>query len=163
MKLEPIVVTVEVDVDAATAFKIFTEEIGRWWRPGAINWYRSEHAIGMEIEPGVDGKWRELSDDGDSVEVGTVLTWEPGKRLGLSYRDIPNSEIDITFGQLSDGTRIVLEHRGWPEVDPAVAVRQRHVKRWGWAAILGWYVEWTAWASPSRSAGRLLAVAEGEH
>lgn len=158
MNPEPIVITVEVDVDAATAFKIFTEEIGQWWRPGPINWYRSDHAIGMEMEPRVEGKWRELADDGEHTEFGSVLSWEPGKRLMLAYRDIPNSEIEIRFDQLSDGTRIVLEHRGWPEVDPAIAVKQRHIKRWGWASILGWYVEWTAWRSPSRSAGKLLTV-----
>ena len=29
--------TVEVAVDPSTAFAIFTEEIGQWWRPGPIN------------------------------------------------------------------------------------------------------------------------------
>lgn len=160
MTPEPIIITVEVDVDAATAFKIFTAEIGRWWRPGAINWYRSDHAIGMEIEPRVGGRWRELCDDGGHTEFGAVVGWEPAKRLLLSYRDIPNSEVELRFDQLSDGTRITMEHRGWPQVDPAIAAKQRHVKRWGWTSILGWYVDWTAWASPSRSAGRLLIVPE---
>ena len=55
--------TVEVAVDPATAFAIFTEEIGRWWRPGPINWNNSERATGIRIEPGVGGRWLEVYDD----------------------------------------------------------------------------------------------------
>ena len=53
--------TVEVAVDPATAFAIFTEEIGRWWRPGPINWNNSERATGIRIEPGVGGRWLEAA------------------------------------------------------------------------------------------------------
>src|SRR5205807_4756936 len=37
--------TVEVAVDPATAFEVFTEEIDRWWRPGPIDWYDSVRAV----------------------------------------------------------------------------------------------------------------------
>src|SRR5437016_8876546 len=75
--------TVEVAVDPATAFAIFTEEIGRWWRPGPINWNNSERATGIRIEPGVGGRWLEVYDDatGEGFECGRIVVWEPGERL----------------------------------------------------------------------------------
>ena len=41
-----VVVTIEVGVDPATAFAIFTEEIGRWWRAGPINWNHNRRGGG---------------------------------------------------------------------------------------------------------------------
>src|SRR5207247_6203426 len=87
----PDVVTtsVEVVVDPTAAFEIFTEEIGRWWRPGPINWYDSTRAIDIRFEPGVDGRWLEVYDDaaGDVLEIGRITVWEPGNRLVLLYED----------------------------------------------------------------------------
>ena len=44
--------TVEVGVDPATAFRVFTEEIDSWWVPGPINFFDSARATGMAVEPG---------------------------------------------------------------------------------------------------------------
>jgi hypothetical protein len=51
---------VEEAVDPATAFAVFTDESGRWWRPGPINWYDSARAIDIRFEPGVGGRWLEI-------------------------------------------------------------------------------------------------------
>src|SRR6266496_4395327 len=45
--------TVEVAVDPATAFAIFTEEIGQWWRPGPINWNDTGLNADADGPPGV--------------------------------------------------------------------------------------------------------------
>ena len=55
--------TVEVAVDPATAFAIFTEEIGQWWRPGPLNWNDSKRAVGIRSEPGVGSRWIEVYDE----------------------------------------------------------------------------------------------------
>ena len=60
-----VVVTIEVGVDPQTAFTIFTEEIGQWWRPGPINWNDNRRAVGVRIEPGVGGRWIEVDDAAD--------------------------------------------------------------------------------------------------
>jgi hypothetical protein len=153
---EGVTATVEVPVDPATAFEIFTEEIGRWWRPGPINWYDSTRAVDIRFEPGVGGRWLEVYDDeaGDVLEIGTVTVWEPGTRLALLYRDggheLNGTEVEVRFEPVEGGTRVTLEHRGWDILPPDVARRARTNKRWGWASILGWFKEWTFWGSPRR-------------
>ena len=148
--------SVEVAVDPATAFAVFTDEIGRWWRPGPINWYDSARAIDIRFEPGVGGRWIEIYDDGaDVLEIGRITVWEPGVRLVLLYRDggydLDGTEVEIQFAPIEGGTRVTLEHRGWEKLAAELAARKRETKRWGWASILGWYSEWAFWGSPRRT------------
>ena len=164
MNSAPVVtVTVEVAVDPRVAFEIFTEEIGRWWRPGPINWNYSDRAVGMRIEPWVGGRWIEVHDEatGEGFEHGRVLVWEPGARLVLRYadrgHDIDGTEVEVRFEPVDGGSRVTLEHRGWEKVAEALAVQKRHIKRWGWANILGWYQEWAYWGSPRRIRGGVRA------
>lgn len=160
---DAVTVSVEVGVDPATAFEIFTQEIDRWWRPGPINWYDAYRAVGKRIEPGVGGRWLEVYDDaaGDVLEVGRITVWEPGVRFVLLYRDgghaLDGTEVEVRFEGIEGGTRVTLEHRGWDKVAADVATRSRETKRWGWANILGWYKEWAFWGSPRRMEGRVKA------
>ncbi len=148
--------TVEVALDPATAFAVFTEEIGQWWRPGPINWYDADRAVDIRFEPGVGGRWLEVYDDSvsDALEIGRVLVWEPTGVLVLEYRDggyeLDGTEIEIYFEAIDGGTRVTLEHRGWDKVHPDIAAKKRELKRWGWATILGWFKEWAFWGSPRR-------------
>ena len=159
-----VIVTIEVGVDPATAFAIFTEEIGRWWRPGPINWNDNRRAVGIRIEPGVGGRWIEVTDaeTGEGFEAGRMTIWEPGTRLAFSYRDaghvIDGTEVEIRFEPVEGGTRVTLEHRGWEHVAHEVAANARRGKRMGWAHILLWYSEWTHWGSPRRLTAAAPAV-----
>ena len=158
---DAVTATVEVALDPATAFEIFTEEIGRWWQPGPINWNDSARAVGIRIEPGVGGRWLEVYDEasGDVFECGRITVWEPGVRFVFLYRDagraIDDTEVEVRFEVIDGGTRVTLEHRGWDKVARDLAARKRETKRWGWANILGWYKEWAFWGSPRRIQGRL--------
>jgi Activator of Hsp90 ATPase homolog 1-like protein len=160
---DAVTATVEVALDPASAFEIFTEEIGRWWRPGPINWNDSGRAIGIRIEPGVGGRWIEVYDEatGEGFECGRITVWEPGARFVFLYRDagraIDDTEVEVRFEAVDGGTRVTLEHRGWDKVSPDIAGRKRETKRWGWASILGWYKEWAFWGSPRRIQGRVTA------
>jgi quercetin dioxygenase-like cupin family protein/uncharacterized protein YndB with AHSA1/START domain len=151
-----VTVSVEVAVDPATAFTIFTDEIGRWWRPGPINWYDSARAIDIRFEPGVGGRWLEVYDESgaDVLEIGRITVWEPGVRLVLLYRDggydLDGTEVEVRFTRIEGGTRVTLEHSGWEKLAAELAAKKRETKRWGWASILGWYSEWAFWGSPMR-------------
>jgi hypothetical protein len=151
---------IEVSVDPPTAFAIFTDEIGQWWRPGPINWNNARRAVGVRIEPGVGGRWIEVDDpaSGEGVECGRITAWEPGRRFVFLYRDvgheIDDTEVEVRFEPIEGGTRVTLEHRGWEHVPAAVATRRRDLKRAGWASILGWYSDWAFWGSPRRVAAR---------
>jgi hypothetical protein len=148
--------SVEVAVEPAIAFRIFTEEIGRWWQPGPINWNDSGRAVGIRFEPGVGGRWIEVYDEatGEGFECGRILVWEPGVRLVFLYQDagheIDDTEVEVRFEAIDGGTRVTLEHRGWEKVAPKLGARKREIKRWGWASILGWFKEWAFWGSPLR-------------
>jgi hypothetical protein len=91
--------SVEVALEPPVAFEVFTEEIGRWWRPGPINWYDSARAVDIRFEPGVGGRWLEVYHEatGDVLEIGRITAWEPGVRLVLLYRD---------GGHQNDGTEV---------------------------------------------------------
>ena len=48
--------SVDVDVDPATAFAVFTDEIEQWWGNGPIDAWDSARTVGRRIEPGVGGR-----------------------------------------------------------------------------------------------------------
>jgi hypothetical protein len=153
---DAVTASVEVAVDPATAFAIFTEEIERWWRPGPINWNDPARAIGIRFERGVGGRWLEIYDDAasDVLEIGRITVWEPGVRLVLLYRDagheLDDTEVEVRFEPTLGGTRVTVEHRGWERIPRDLAEQRRPLKGWGWANILGWFSEWTFWGSPRR-------------
>lgn len=110
-------VIVEVEVDPATAFEVFTEETSAWWN-------RDRGLFGatgtMRFERGAGG--RLILEDGN--EVGRVSVWEPGPRLVFSYgppdgSEEDRTEVEIRFEATEFGTRVVLRHRGWAGQDPA--------------------------------------------
>jgi hypothetical protein len=153
--------SVEVALDPSAAFAVFTQEIGRWWRPGPINWYDSARAIDIRFEPGVGGRWLEIYDQSgtDVLEIGRITVWEPGERLVLLYRDggyeLDGTEVEVQFASIPGGTRVTIEHRGWEKLAAELAARKRATKRWGWAGILSWYSDWAFWGSPRRTGAQL--------
>lgn len=102
--MDEVGVVVEVEVDPATAFEVFTEETSAWWK-------RDRGLFG--------GRGTLTFDNGRLLEggreVGRVTVWEPGPRLAFSYGP-PDSEerteVDVRFEATEFGTRVVLTHRG---------------------------------------------------
>jgi uncharacterized glyoxalase superfamily protein PhnB len=126
--------TVTVRLDPATAFEAFTAQIGTWYPRGPYSFNYPDRAVGIVIEPGVGGRWRELWRDGEGYEIGRVLAWEPGRRLLVSYRnrylpDEPLTEIEVRFEPDQGGTRVTLEHRGWERLPPE-ALREWAGRAW---------------------------------
>jgi hypothetical protein len=116
---------VEVAVDPATTFTIFTEHMDDWYVGGPHAWHDPDRAVGIHIEPGVGGRWLEVWDagTGEGYEIGVVRVWEPGARLVVSYRHPrlpakPLTEIEVSFVAVDGGTRVTLEHRGWDRLPP---------------------------------------------
>jgi uncharacterized glyoxalase superfamily protein PhnB len=102
--------SVDVEVDPATAFQVFTEEMDLWWARSPISFYDSARAIAQRCEPGVGGRILEVYEDG-ALEIARVTVWEPGKRLGLkSSRD--DVELDVWFEPTgTGGTTVRVEAR----------------------------------------------------
>jgi len=104
---------VEVKVDAATAFKAFTEEMDLWWVRGPINfWAEGGRVVEVRCEPGVGGRIMEILDDpaaGEVLERARITRWEPGELLAFaSSRD--DVETEVSFVPTHGGTRVKVEH-----------------------------------------------------
>lgn len=126
--------TVTVRLDPDRAFQTFTSQIGVWYPRGPHSFNYPDRTVGVEIEPRVGGRWRELWRDGEGYEVGRVLAWEPGRRLLVSFRnrylpEHPLTEIEVRFEPASGGTLVTLEHRGWERLPPE-ALREWAGRAW---------------------------------
>jgi uncharacterized protein YndB with AHSA1/START domain len=138
-------VSVDVAVDPATAFEVFTEEIDSWYQRGPYSWKYPDRAVGIRFEPYVGGRLLEVHDPatGEGFASGEVLVWEPGRRL--VYADLvssappdPRTEVEVRFEAVGGGTRVTLEHRGLDALPPDVAAQKR---KYGWQTVLRWFEE----------------------
>jgi uncharacterized protein YndB with AHSA1/START domain len=111
--------TLVVAAPQALAWRVFTEQIGTWW-PLAHYKIGSAEAVDAVVEPRVGGRWYERGADGSDCSWGSVLVWEPPRRLVLTwditadwkYDPALGTEIEVQF--IADGegrTRVELEHR----------------------------------------------------
>ncbi len=99
--------SIEVAVDPATAFKVFTEELDCWWIQGPINFFDTARAYYMRMEPGVGGRIVEVYDKktGEGLELARITVWEPGKRVAWTS-SLDDVEIDIRFEKSAGGTEV---------------------------------------------------------
>jgi uncharacterized protein YndB with AHSA1/START domain len=137
---------VVVEAPPEEAFRIFTDEIGLWWRRDTRYWNDRERGLSIRIEPRLGGRFVEVYDleSGTGLEVGRVTAWKPGERLGLTWTQVgwpidASTDIEVTFEPTNGGTLVRLEHTGFervPEAEPYVAGYDA-----GWKEVLGWFAE----------------------
>lgn len=130
--------SVIVAIDQDTAFRVFTDEIDRWYVRGPYSWVDATRAVGIRFE---DGYLRELWSDGGHVDTGRIVSWEPPERL--VWADLINEtgrmEIEVAFTPVDGGTQVTLEHRGLDTLPPDVAGRIR--RGYSWNIVLRWFAE----------------------
>jgi uncharacterized glyoxalase superfamily protein PhnB len=125
---------VEVPTDPLSAFTAFTAEIDSWWVRGPINFFDSARAVAMQIEPGVGGRVLEVYDEGrgDALELGRITVWEPGAQL--TFRSlVDDTEVDVRFEAVADGTRVRVTQTLLPDGDRAFLF---------WPRVLRWLGLW---------------------
>jgi len=145
----PVRKSVTVRATPAQAFAIFTDDFDSWWP-------RSHH-IGRSpmkkafVEGRGGGRCYTLQEDGTECDWGTVLVWEPPRRLVLAWQIGANwqyepdlaksSEVEVMFAALDDGrTRVDLEHRFLERMGPAGdAMRVAVDSPNGWPGTLALY------------------------
>jgi uncharacterized protein YndB with AHSA1/START domain len=143
--------SVVVQVPIEKAFKVFTEDFGRFKPP-------EHNLLGAEIaetvfEPRVGGYLYDRGVDGSECRWARILAYEPPHRVVFSWDISPywqietdqarTSEVEVTFTTESpERTRVELEHRnldrhgeGWEGVREGVGGDQ------GWPLYLRRYVE----------------------
>ncbi len=79
-------VALRVPADPLRTFEVFTEEIGLWWQPGGLFQVGPQGDGRLAFEPGVGGRLVTTFPDGSTFEIGRISGWEPGKRLGVAWR-----------------------------------------------------------------------------
>jgi uncharacterized protein YndB with AHSA1/START domain len=130
------------------AFEVFTARIGTWWPldTHSIGEARARDAV---LEGREGGAMYEVMEGGETAPWATVLAWEPPSRLVLSWHvnpEVPATEVEVRFTPEGDGTRVVLEHRGWERLgERAEAARDGYDG--GWDFVLGRFVEGAGGAS----------------
>lgn len=112
--------TIVVPVSAERAFDFFANRMIEWW-PREFTF--SEDAIAeISMEPFAGGRWYERDSNGNETTWGTVLEWEAGARIVLTWRISPQrtpepddahaSEIEVVITpQDAASTRLELKHR----------------------------------------------------
>ena len=144
--IEPIQRSVIVNRSVEDAFRIFTDEIGRWWP-------LESHSIGEDkvatalFEGGAGGRVVERWHDGTEHEWAKILEWEAPNRFVLAWKPNTNrsapTEVEVRFSPEGNGTRVELTHRGWERLgDEALGARESYAG--GWQGTLERFVQATA-------------------
>lgn len=132
---DEVTVSVLVALAPDEAFRVFTEEIDRWWRRGPR--YRVGARVGgpgggsLRLEPRLGGRLYE-SFDGESgatvIETGRVTEWKPPSSVVFEWRAAnfapsEKTEVEVRFEPSASGTFVTLRHRGWSRIRPDHPVR----------------------------------------
>jgi uncharacterized protein YndB with AHSA1/START domain len=133
------------------AFRVFTEGFDSWWpRTHHIGKSPMKRAL-LEGRPG--GRCYTEQADGTECDWGSVLVWEPPKRLVIAWQithewgydpDLSKaSEVEVRFTPESDATtRVDLEHRYFERHGVGgVAIRTSVDSPNGWTGILRLFAE----------------------
>ena len=112
--------SVVVEVPRVQAFEFFIRQEA-WW-PAATHHLAEPPGETVTLEPFVGGRWFERGHDGQECDWGTVLVWEPPRRIVVTWQVGPDwayepdpakaSEIEVRFlAESQQRTRIEFEHR----------------------------------------------------
>jgi uncharacterized protein YndB with AHSA1/START domain len=142
----PVRRSIKVKASAERAFRVFTEGFDSWWP-------RSHH-IGKSpmtkaiIQARHGGRCYSEQEDGTECDWGSVLAWEPPRRVVIAWQIAANwqfepdlgrsSEVEIRFTPEAAGkTRVDLEHRHFERMTSgAVEMRTGVDGEGGWGSLL---------------------------
>ena len=145
MSITSIKKEVVVETSQLTAFKVFTEKMDLWW-PSTHHIGQSP-LVGSVLEPYINGRWYTKHEDGNEVNVGRVLQWNPYESVVLNWQVNGNyqydpeltTEIVVKFIPESPKiTKVYFEHMHLERMAGVKAVEDMNE---GWGMILALYKE----------------------
>ena len=136
-----ILVALRIAAPPEIVFDAFTADIALWWKPNGLFSFTPRSPGVMAFE---DGRLVERLVSGKVFEVGQVRVWERGQRLVFGWRQATfapdmDTEVEVRFDAVDEGTRVTVEHRGWDTVPaphvarhgfPGPVFLQRHGEWW---------------------------------
>jgi uncharacterized protein YndB with AHSA1/START domain len=128
--------------DVEHAFATWAQRTSMWWP--SSHTVAGEAGVEIVFEPAVGGRIFERAPDGREADWGTILAWEPPRRLVYSWHlrqdRADATEVEIRFDAAPEGGTIVtIEHRGWDRLGGRGPDRRTANER-GWAGLLPHYV-----------------------
>ena len=145
VSIEPVVKTVTVACTPEEAFRYFTADFGMWWPAAAhsvvayASQFKDKPAT-VILEPRVSGRIFERTRAGEEHAWGSVLVWQPPRRVAFSFhpgRDDKEAQtVEVTFSATPEGTSVVLTHSGWEKLS-ANARQARDSYNQGWEGVFG--------------------------
>jgi uncharacterized protein YndB with AHSA1/START domain len=121
--------SVYVAVAPHDAFDVFTTEIDLWWRHGVRYRIAGVRPGKLVFETKLGGRLFETVGD-DTFVVGSVVEWDPPRRLALEWRAVnfaahEKTLVEVSFTPQGKGTMVRVVHSGWS------AIRDDHPARHG--------------------------------
>ena len=117
-------VSLDVAVEPAVAFEVFTTELDAWWGRGPRFRFVPPYAGSMRLEPGLGGRLLHVVNEAGRIfEVGRIEAWEPPSRLAFTWR-LANfrpgqiTRVEVRFEPIEAGTRVTVSHDGWDSLPP---------------------------------------------
>jgi uncharacterized protein YndB with AHSA1/START domain len=141
--IEPLRLSFVVECPPDHAFDTWTRKASSWWPVE----HTVSHEVGAEIvfEPREGGRIFERTPNGDEIEWGQVVEWDPPRRLRYLWHiatDAKNAtDVEIVFRELPDSsTQIDIEHGGWDRLGD-IGQTWRDANHAGWDGVLPSYRE----------------------
>jgi uncharacterized protein YndB with AHSA1/START domain len=116
--IAPVRYELTVPVSADQAFRLFTAGFNSWWIGHHIGKADLQEVV---LESKAGGRWYERGVDGTECEWGTVLVFEPPRRLVVTwqlnaefeYDPDPEhaSEVEVLFIEQDGQTKVEFQHR----------------------------------------------------
>lgn len=137
--IAPIELDTLVPCGPDAAFDYFTRDVARWW-PLSMYSCALARAADVAFDGRVGGHLTETDVDGKRYVWGTVLAWEPGRRIAFTWHPTrpPDDalKVEVTFQTAGEATRVRLVHGGWDRLGAgAAAMREGYAS--GWPNVLG--------------------------
>jgi uncharacterized protein YndB with AHSA1/START domain len=129
--------TILVRCPIEVAFRVWTEQIDRWWPKGHSRSGDPDTVVFLERQIG--GRLYERTMDGVEYTWGQVLIWDPPRHLAYSWYLGSSAEqptrVDVQFSSTTEGfTRLDVTHRGpeligelWARTNARFAAAWEHV------------------------------------
>jgi len=150
-RVEPVRKSITVNAAPERAFRVFTGEFDSWW-PRSHHIGTSPMTRGI-VESKTGGRCYSEQEDGTECDWGTVLVWDPPRRIVIAWQINTNwtfqpdlarsSEVEVRFTPEPGGkTRVDLEHRRLERHgEGAAAMRTAIDAPNGWGGLLQLYAE----------------------
>jgi uncharacterized protein YndB with AHSA1/START domain len=140
--MEPLRIEFTVACPPEDAFRTWAVDTSLWWPPGHS--VSGESGLRVTFEPRAGGRIFERTPGGIEHDWGEVVAWEPPRRLAylwhLRFDRADATDVEVTFADEGDGTRVTIVHNGWERLGAAGPERRERNQR-GWSGVVERYRE----------------------